>query len=73
MTAAQAVELVRPGDRVWVGSACGTPRALLAALNDLPVPLPGVRLVHFLADGVTVDGARATRRRCCSSAASCAA
>ena len=56
MTAAQAVELVRPGDRVWVGSACGTPRALLAALNDLPVPLPGVRLVHFLADGVTVDG-----------------
>ncbi len=57
MTAAQAVELVRPGDRVWVGSACGTPRSLLAALNDLPVPLPGVRLVHFLADGVTVDGA----------------
>lgn len=56
MTAAQAVELVRPGDRVWVGSACGTPRALLAALNNLPVPLPGVRLVHFLADGVTVDG-----------------
>ena len=56
MTAAQAVELVRPGDRVWVGSACGTPRALLAALNDLPVPLPGVRLVHFLANGVTVDG-----------------
>lgn len=57
MTAAQAVTLVRPGDRVWVGSACGTPRALLAALNALPSPLPGVRLVHFLADGVTVDGA----------------
>ena len=56
MTAAQAVELVRPGDRVWVGSACGTPRTLLAALNQLPAPLPGVRLVHFLADGVTVDG-----------------
>ena len=57
MTAAEAVGLVRPGDRVWVGSACGTPRALLAALNALPTPLPGVRLVHFLADGVTVDGA----------------
>src|SRR5918997_897696 len=54
MTAEQAVGLVRPGDRVWVGSACGTPRALLSALNALPVPLPGVRLVHFLADGVTV-------------------
>ena len=57
LTAEQAVSLVRPGDRVWVGSACGTPRTLLAALNELPVPLPGVRLVHFLADGVTHDGA----------------
>ena len=56
MTAEQAVALIRPGDRVWVGSACGTPRTLLAALNSLPAPLPGVRLVHFLADGVTVDG-----------------
>ncbi len=56
MTAAQAVALVRPGDRVWVGSACGSPRALLAALNALPAPLPGVRLVHFLANGVTLDG-----------------
>jgi len=56
LTAAQAVALIRPGDRVWVGSACGSPRALLAALNELPVPLPGVRLVHFLATGVTRDG-----------------
>ena len=56
MTAEEAVGLIRPGDRVWVGSACGSPRTLLAALNALPVPLPGVRLMHFLADGVTVDG-----------------
>jgi acyl-CoA hydrolase/GNAT superfamily N-acetyltransferase len=56
MTAAQAVALVRPGDRVWVGSACASPRTLLAALNALPVPVPGVRLVHFLADGVTFEG-----------------
>ncbi|MCW2615280.1 MAG: acetyl-CoA hydrolase/transferase [Frankiales bacterium] len=54
MSAAEAVQLVQPGDRVWVGSACGTPRALLAALNQ--ARLPGVKLVHFLADGVTVDG-----------------
>ncbi len=39
-----------------MGSACGTPRALLAALNALPAPVPGVRFVHFLDDGVTVDG-----------------
>jgi acyl-CoA hydrolase/GNAT superfamily N-acetyltransferase len=56
LTAAEAVKLIRPGDRVWVGSACATPKALLAALNDLPVPVPGVRLVHFLADGTTRDG-----------------
>jgi acyl-CoA hydrolase/RimJ/RimL family protein N-acetyltransferase len=56
LTAAQAVELIRPGDRVWVGSACGSPRTTLAALNDLPVPLPGVRLVHFLATGITHRG-----------------
>ena len=56
LTAAQAVELIRPGDRVWVGSACGSPRTTLAALNALPVPLPGVRLVHFLATGITQDG-----------------
>ena len=55
LTAAQAVELIRPGDRVWVGSACGSPRTTLAALNDLPVPLPGVRLVHFLATGIMRD------------------
>ncbi len=55
MTAAEAVELVQPGDRVWVGSACGTPRELVAALNDRR--LPGVKLIHFLADGVTRDGA----------------
>ena len=56
LTAVQAVRLVRPGDRVWLGSACASPRTLLAALNDLPVPLPGVRLVHFLADGTTLEG-----------------
>jgi acyl-CoA hydrolase len=32
-TAAQAVALVQPGDHVFVGSACATPRALVAALE----------------------------------------
>lgn len=57
LTAAEAIELVQPGDRVWVGSACGTPLALLAALHALPTPRPGVRLVHFLANDTTVDHA----------------
>jgi acyl-CoA hydrolase/GNAT superfamily N-acetyltransferase len=46
----KAVSLVRPGDRVFVGSACATPRTLVAALEELRVP--GVVLVHFLTDRV---------------------
>ena len=46
------MSLVRPGDRVFVGSACATPRALVAALEERAVP--GVVLVHFLTDRVGV-------------------
>ena len=51
LTAQEAVALISPGDRVFVGSACATPSTLLAALEALPRPIPGVRLVHFLAGG----------------------
>jgi acyl-CoA hydrolase/RimJ/RimL family protein N-acetyltransferase len=53
-TAAEAVALVRPGDRVFVGSACATPRTLVAALEGLRAPPKGVTLVHFLTDRVDV-------------------
>jgi acyl-CoA hydrolase/RimJ/RimL family protein N-acetyltransferase len=52
MTAAEAVALIEPGDRIFVGSACAVPRALLAALEERRPQVPGVRLVHFLADGI---------------------
>src|SRR5690242_9945484 len=48
VSAAEAVSVVRPGDRVFVGSACATPRTLVKALED--DPRPGVVLVHFLTD-----------------------
>lgn len=51
LTAEQAVALVEPGDRVFIGSACAVPRTLLAALEARRPAVPGVRLVHFLADG----------------------
>jgi acyl-CoA hydrolase/RimJ/RimL family protein N-acetyltransferase len=51
LSAAEAVDLIEPGDRVFVGSACAVPRALLAALDARRPVVPGVRLVHFLADG----------------------
>jgi acyl-CoA hydrolase/RimJ/RimL family protein N-acetyltransferase len=50
VSAAEAVSVVRPGDRVFVGSACATPRALVEALERLQ--RPGVVLVHFLTDRV---------------------
>jgi acyl-CoA hydrolase/RimJ/RimL family protein N-acetyltransferase len=50
VSAAEAVSGVRPGDKVFVGSACATPRALVEALEEMK--LPGVVLVHFLTDRV---------------------
>jgi acyl-CoA hydrolase/RimJ/RimL family protein N-acetyltransferase len=58
VTPEQAVQAIRPGDRVFVGSACATPRGLLRALEALPSPPAGVQLVHFLTDGAAgeMDG-----------------
>jgi acyl-CoA hydrolase/GNAT superfamily N-acetyltransferase len=50
VSAAEAVSVVRPGDKVFVGSACATPRTLVNALEELA--RPGVVLVHFLTDRV---------------------
>ena len=50
VSAAEAVAVIRPGDRVFIGSACATPRSLVEALEQLA--LPGVVLVHFLTDRV---------------------
>ena len=36
-TAALAVEHIRHGDHVFVGTGCAAPRELLQALADLPV------------------------------------
>jgi acyl-CoA hydrolase len=50
VSASEAVSVVRPGDKVFVGSACATPRTLVDALEELR--RPGVVLVHFLTDRV---------------------
>ncbi len=46
-----AVAGIRPGARVFVGSACATPRVLLAALEARRDQPAGIELVHFLTDG----------------------
>jgi len=45
-----AAVLVRPGDHVFLGTACATPRALVQALEDLPLRPADVELLHFLTD-----------------------
>ena len=42
VTAERAVTTVQRGDRVFVGSACATPRTLLRALEALSPPPAGV-------------------------------
>src|SRR4051812_32326267 len=52
ISATAAVSSIRPGDRVFVGTACATPRALVDALERLDTPPAGVVLTHFLTDRV---------------------
>lgn len=46
--AQQVVQLIEAGQHVIVGTACATPRALVAALENLPKRPPDVELIHFL-------------------------
>jgi acyl-CoA hydrolase/L-amino acid N-acyltransferase YncA len=66
-TAARAVAAVADGQRVFVGTACATPRTLLAALEALQPAPADVELVHFLTDGAlpapAAGGAAASRYR----------
>ena len=61
VSAAEAVPVVRPGDKVFVGSACATPRRLVEELERLN--RPGVVLVHFLTDGVGIGDPPRTNYR----------
>lgn len=50
-TAEEAVSAVKSGDRVFIGTACATPRTLIQALETTEKQLYDVTLVHFLTDG----------------------
>ena len=55
-TATEALANVRPGDHVFVGTACATPRSLVAALEGLSSAPADVELVHFLTDHAVPHG-----------------
>ncbi|MEO0077535.1 MAG: GNAT family N-acetyltransferase [candidate division WOR-3 bacterium] len=50
MSPDKALEVLRPGQRVFIGSACGTPQLLVQALADRPIE--DVEIVHLLTLGV---------------------
>ncbi|MBS1875631.1 MAG: acetyl-CoA hydrolase/transferase family protein [Acidobacteria bacterium] len=50
-TAEDAVELVRPGDRVYIHEGCGTPLPIIEALLRRAPKLWNVELVHMLTFG----------------------
>jgi len=47
----QALSKIRAGDRIFVGTACATPRKLIDALKNLEQSVADIQLVHFLTDG----------------------
>ena len=56
--AVAAARLIRPGNRVFVGTTPATPRTLLAALEAMDRPAVDVEMVHFLVQGaVAYDAA----------------
>jgi acyl-CoA hydrolase/GNAT superfamily N-acetyltransferase len=53
VSADEAIAAIAPGSHVFVGSACGTPRVLVRALQDRFVEHRGTQLIHHVTDGLT--------------------
>lgn len=51
MTAPQAVSRLKPGNRVFVGTGCAEPIALVQAMTDRACDLADVEIVHLLTMG----------------------
>ena len=67
MSAAEAVEVVKPGYSVYVGTGCATPVSLVEALERRKPAPPDVELFYFLTSGLEplwVDRTSAYLHRC---------
>lgn len=47
-TASQAIQKIRSGQRIFIGSACGEPQELVRALNETGKGLTGLELVRLM-------------------------
>jgi acyl-CoA hydrolase/GNAT superfamily N-acetyltransferase len=63
VSAEEAVSIITPGENVFVGTACATPRTLIAAMEDSVKNLSDLQIFHFLTDGAIPmkDGESMTR------------
>jgi acyl-CoA hydrolase/GNAT superfamily N-acetyltransferase len=48
VTAAQAIDMIRPGRRVFIGSACGEPQELVRHLSQTASRLSGLEIVRMM-------------------------
>lgn len=49
---------IKPGNHVFLGTACATPRTLIKAIEDLPRPPADVEFIHFITtDAIPLDDA----------------
>ena len=47
-TAEAAIAMIQPGQRVYIGSACGEPQALVRALSDAAIQISGLEIVRLM-------------------------
>ncbi len=52
-TAAEAIRLIRPGQRVFIGSACGEPQELVRRLSEASRLLSGLEIVRLMSRETT--------------------
>jgi len=62
-TAEDALSKIKPGDHIFVGSACATPRTLIRELKMMKKNLADVELFHFLTDGAIPQTDDNTRKK----------
>jgi acyl-CoA hydrolase/GNAT superfamily N-acetyltransferase len=51
MTAAQAIQKIRPGDRIFIGTGCGQPQMLVESLVKDNSEIADAEIYHFLTQG----------------------
>ncbi len=50
-----ALSKITSGDRIFVGTACATPRTLIMGLENLEIPPDDIQIFHFLTDGAICE------------------